>query len=288
MDLAEIELFGTLMRVGTTTETARVLGLSQPAISDRLKRLESRLGFLLFQRRGNRLEPSAEALELYAQTGAVFAAQKDIRARIEAIRGDQSRPVTISATPAVVEGYLAPRLTRAGYRGWARSLRLWVGEPEDDVGRGRADIGMQLAVPPRPDLAEETLGDVALVAVMLPDHPLAARASLVVGDFRDQPLVGFDPDWSPMGAVIRRVFRAEGLPYRLACQVPYSSTVCHMITACGGIGIIDAMTAESLLTTGLVTRPIEHVPTLPLRAFYRRDTPLRARAQQLLRALAEV
>jgi len=53
VDLAEIELFGTLMRVGTTIETARVLGLSQPAISDRLKRLESRLGFLLFQRRGN-------------------------------------------------------------------------------------------------------------------------------------------------------------------------------------------------------------------------------------------
>jgi len=128
---------------------------------------------------------------------------------------------------------------------------------------------------------------VALVAVMPPDHLLAARPALVIADFRDQPLVGFDPDWSPMGAVIRRAFRAEGLTYQLACQVLYSSTVCHMISACGGIGIIDAMTADSLLTTGLVTRPIERVPSLPLRAFFRRDTPLRAAAQQLLRALGE-
>ena len=79
MDLAEIEVFGTLMRVGSTVETARVLRLSQPAVSDRLKRLEARLGFLLFQRKGNRLEPTAEALDLYPETVAVFAAQKEIR-----------------------------------------------------------------------------------------------------------------------------------------------------------------------------------------------------------------
>jgi DNA-binding transcriptional LysR family regulator len=285
MDLAEIEVFGTLMRVGTTVETARVLRLSQPAVSDRLKRLEARLGFLLFQRKGNRLEPTAEALDLYPETVAVFAAQKEIRDRIEAIRSDQQRPLTISATPAIVEGFLAPRLARAGYRGWAQSLRLWVGDPEDDVRKERADIGMQMAVPPRADLVEETLCDVALMAVFRPDSPLARGAELSLTEIAGQPLVGFDPDWSPMGAVIRKAFLGQGLPYRPACQVPYSSTVCHMVAACGGVGIVDAMTASTPLTASLLVRPIQQAPTLALRAFSRRETALRARAQEVLMVL---
>lgn len=40
MDLTEVELFGTLMQTGTATETARVLGISQPGVSARLKRME--------------------------------------------------------------------------------------------------------------------------------------------------------------------------------------------------------------------------------------------------------
>lgn len=288
MDLAEIEVFGTLMRVRTTIETARVLRLSQPAVSDRLKRLETRLGFLLFQRRGNRLEPTAEAIDLYSQTAAIFMAQKEIRDRVEAIRGDQQRPVTISATPAVVEGFLAPRLARAGYKGWARSLRLWVGEPEEDVRKGRADIGMQMAVPPRADLVEETLCQVPLMAVFVPGSPLRHKAELSLQDIAAHPLIGFDPDWSPMGAVIHKAFLSQGLSYRLACQVPYSSTVCHMVAACGGVGIIDAMTAASPLTTALSVRPVPQVPPLALRAFHRRDIPLRARAQEVLLALHEM
>jgi len=287
VNLAEIEVFGTLMRVGSTIETARVLRLSQPAISDRLKRLEARLGFLLFQRKGNRLEPTAEALDLYSKTDSIFEAQKEIRDRIEAIRGEQQRPVTISATPALVEGFLAPRLARAGYRGWAQSLRLWVGDPEDDVRKGRADIGMLMAVPPRADLVEQTLSKVALMAVFAPDNPLGRKAELSLSDIAAHPLVGFDPDWSPMGAVIRKAFQSQGLSYRLACQVPYSSTVCHMVAACGGVGIIDAMTADSPLTTSLAVRPLLHVPLLALRAFHRRDTPLRASAQKILMALCD-
>ncbi len=286
MDLAEIELFGTLMRVGTTVETARILGLSQPAISARLKRLESRVGFSLFHRSGNRLEPSAEAQELYAETAAIFSAQTEIRSRIEALRSHAMRPVTLSATPAVVEGYLAAHLAHAGYKGWARSLRIWIGEPENDVRSGRADIGMQMAVPPRAEFEAATLTEVALYAVMRADHPLGRRASLELADLRDEPLVCYDPDWSPMGGAIRRAFRAHGLDYRLACQVPFCSTVCHMVAACGGVGVIDRLTVDSLHNPGLVTRVLHQIPPIPLIVFHRRDEPLRMRAQELLTALA--
>jgi DNA-binding transcriptional LysR family regulator len=144
---------------------------------------------------------------------------------------------------------------------------------------------MQMAVPPRADLVEEKLGSVALMAVCGMNSPISQASELSLEEIAAHPLVGYDPDWSPMGAVIRNAFLSRGLRYKLACQVPYSSTVCHMVAACGGVGIIDAMTARSSLTNRLVVLPVPQLPPLSLHAFHRRDTPLRARAQDLLLAL---
>ena len=88
MNLRELELFGTLMRVGTTIETARVLGISQPGVSAQIRRLEAQLGFALFRRKGNRLEPTAEADQLMAAAAPAFAAQAALNLRIEGLRHD--------------------------------------------------------------------------------------------------------------------------------------------------------------------------------------------------------
>lgn len=285
MTLREMELFGTLMRVGTATETARVLGISQPGVSAQIKRLEQRLGFALFRRAGNRLEPTTEALSLFAEAAPAFAAQAALRQRIDGLRQGNAEPVAVSATPAIVAGFLAPRLRQAGYGGWRQRLRLWVTEPEADVRGGRADFGLQMAVPPMAEFTAITLAEVALVAVMRRGEAAAARPQIDLAAIARGPLVAYDPDWSPMGAVIRDAFRRAGLALDLAAEVPFCATVCDLVAACGGIGIIDAMTADRL-HPDLVARPIAEGLTLPLVAFHRRDAPMRAAAIALLDTLA--
>jgi len=53
----DIEIFRTVMTSGSATRAARVLGLSQPAVSMALRRLEQRAGLELFQRPGGKLQP---------------------------------------------------------------------------------------------------------------------------------------------------------------------------------------------------------------------------------------
>jgi DNA-binding transcriptional LysR family regulator len=286
MTLREIELFGTLMRVGTTIETARVLGISQPGVSAQIRRLEARLGFALFRRSGNRLEPTAEARLLFVEAAPAFAAQTALHQRIDGLRRGAGDPVAVSATPAIVEGFLAPRLAQAGYSGWRRRLRLWVTEPEPDVHGGRADFGLQMAVPPRAEFTAVTLSEVPLVAVLRRGDALSSRPRLDLATLARGPLVAYDPDWSPMGAVIRDGFRRAGLTLELSAEAPFCSTVCHLVAACGGIGIIDAMTARTL-GPELVARPLAEDMTLPLVAFHRRDQPMRAAAMALLDALGQ-
>lgn len=285
MDLRELELFGTLMRVGTTTETARLLGISQPGVSGQLKRLESRLGVSLFHRTGNRLEPTHEANELFALAVPIFNTHALIRSKLPALRNLASRPVSVSATPALVEGFIGPILIRAGYRNWKKRIVLRVHSPEDDLRSGEADIGLQMALPPKAEFQAYKIGHIPLVAVLRKDHPLAQMKELTCAAVSTHPLVCYNADWSPMGGTIRAAFTAQGLSYDPACVVPFCANVCSMVRACGGVGIVDAMTVRDYVMQGLISRPITDIPNVSIIAFHRRNEPLRAPVQDLLTAL---
>ncbi len=281
-----MELFGTLMRVGTTIETARVLGISQASVSAQLKRLEGRIGFRLFHRTGNRLEPTAEAHRLFEEAAPIFATHTQIRSRLVQLAAQAGAPVSVSATPAVVEGWLAPRLASAGFRDWRNRLHLRVTEPEVDVRRGLADLGLMMAVPPKAEFVSYRPMRVPLYAVMRRDCPLAGRDALSVSDLGNHALVCYNPATSPMGLVIQDTFKAAGIRYDPACVVPFSSTVCTLVEACGGIGIIDALTVGRLTSRALVTARLVDAPEIGVALFHRRE-PLSAPVQDLLHHLLD-
>ena len=64
MRATEIETFRAIMSSGSTRKAATLLGVTQPAVSQSLKRLEAEAGFELFQRLGGRLNPTPEARAL--------------------------------------------------------------------------------------------------------------------------------------------------------------------------------------------------------------------------------
>ena len=67
VSLRLLEIFAAMMRCSTTVETAEFLGVSQPAVSAGLRQLENQLGITLFERTGRRLQPTAEARDLFEE-----------------------------------------------------------------------------------------------------------------------------------------------------------------------------------------------------------------------------
>ena len=103
-------------------------------------------------------------------------------------------------------------------------------------------------------------------------------------DFKDEPLVCYDPEWSPMGGAIRKAWHRAGLAYAPRCVVPFCSTVCQLITTCGGIGFVDAFTARGCWPD-LAFRRVNDLPDVALVMFHARDRPLLSRARQVADAL---
>jgi DNA-binding transcriptional LysR family regulator len=62
LDMRHVEVFRALHVAGTMSAAARVLNVSQPAISRMIAYLEGRLGFALFERKNGRLYPTSRSM----------------------------------------------------------------------------------------------------------------------------------------------------------------------------------------------------------------------------------
>jgi DNA-binding transcriptional LysR family regulator len=97
-------------RLGSFTRAAEELGMSQPAISQQVKRLERRLRTALFVRRGRGVSLTADGLQLCLE---VRSARERIDAAIAALerRGGSSNLVTLAVSNGFASLWLLPKLS---------------------------------------------------------------------------------------------------------------------------------------------------------------------------------
>ena len=111
IDSIELRILHALSASGSLTQVATSLGLSQPAISQRLKRLENRLEVPLIERqgRGVRLTPAGRIL---ADHGRTVVAEIDAAlAAIEDLRGDRGGVLRMAGFPSA-SATIVPRFMR--------------------------------------------------------------------------------------------------------------------------------------------------------------------------------
>jgi len=103
-----LRAFEAAVRLGSFTDAAAELGLTQGAVSHQIRELETRLGIPLFERRARGIVPT-EPGETYLPF--VKDALGRLRAGAEALRPAQDdRVLTVSCSPNFASKWLVPRL----------------------------------------------------------------------------------------------------------------------------------------------------------------------------------
>ena len=100
IDSTELRILSVLAATGSLTAAASTLGLSQPAVSQRIKRVETRLEVPLIERqgRGVRLTPAGQIL---ADHGRTVSAEIDAAlAAIDDLRGERSGTLRLVGFPS--------------------------------------------------------------------------------------------------------------------------------------------------------------------------------------------
>jgi len=279
MELRHLRAFVAVAEELSFGRAAARLHMTQPPLSQQIKRLEREVGAELLLRTTRRVEltPAGEAFLREARV-ALTAADSALEAARRAAAGETGRVVLGFSGPTSYRELLL--LTRE-FRRERPSVRLEVagpffgGELADRLRRHEIDAGL-LRLPLFDDdgaLCSRELVRHPLVAAVPHDHALAGRTELRFADLAGVPIVAYP---AGRGSVIRERLRTlgreRGIRLAEAQQAPDTHTVLSLAAAGAGIGVVP-VSAIQLGVPGLEFVPLTDVPPVPLGLAWRAGDP---------------
>jgi len=148
VDLAELRAFCAAVDLGSLGSAARLLRVSQPALSKRMRALEALAGAQLLVRSPRGIATTAAGERLYVEARKLLA-QADAVEELMAGLSDEDPPVRLAVSHTIAEFVLPPRLVEYEQsRGRHLSVELVIANSvvvRDLVGAGRAEIGIAAA-----------------------------------------------------------------------------------------------------------------------------------------------
>ncbi len=289
-----VEVFRAVMTSGSVTGAAEALFTSQPTVSRELSRLESLLGFALFDRLRGRLQPTARAWALFDEVQRSYAGLERVADTALRLRQFTQGQLSLACLPAFSHALLPGACARfqAAHPGVSVSVDpLESPLLEERLAAQAHDLGVTEHDGELAGAHPQLLLELDEVAVLPAEHPLLARPRLAPADFAGQAFVSFHPrdryrQW------VDKVFADAGVDRQLAVETDSAVAVCAMVRHGLGLAIVNPLTALALATpgAGLAVRPLTF--SIPFRVFsvrpaHRPGNPLVARLEAALQAECE-
>lgn len=258
----EIEIFRTVMASGSASKAASLLGISQPAVSQSIRKLESNAGFALFARLRGRLHPTPEARALLHEVERSFIGMNAIEHRMRALRQFGLDRLSIASYPAFGLTFVPRALARLaaakGSAGMRPQVSLQVLSSRDVLDRvlaGQADFGLMADEMPVTGLEHSMFARFPGIVVMHSRHRLARVKIVQPSQLAGEPFLALNPE----DASRRRLERAladHRVSLSIAAETPYAASVCEMALLKLGIGFVNPITALDYAKRGLAIRPL--------------------------------
>ncbi|MFE7630935.1 LysR family transcriptional regulator [Kocuria sp. NPDC057446] len=264
MDTRHLRAFVAVAEELHFSRAADRLGVSQPQLSQQIRKLERELNATLFDRstRSVRLTDAGSAALEPAR--ALLRDADAVRHAALVGRSEVFGRVTIGYAGASSREIL-PRLARAvrsEHPGIELALQSLVygGTAPAQVAAGTVDIGFSRLPVRRTDVNSRVVVYERVVVALPADHPLAAGATVRVKDLADEPFVTFP---ATQGSTVRdammRVTAAHGFTPRVLQEAPDSYAILGLVAA--GMGVtITVSSVQHIDTPGLVYRDLAGSP----------------------------
>ena len=210
--------FLAVVREGSLSRAARVLGTTQPTTGRQVAALEASLGAKLFTRSLDGLSPTEAGLRLIpsveAMAAAAETAHRSVSGEIDEARGT----VRITASEVIGGEVLPTILADLRARHPQIAIELALSNRNEDLLRGDADIAVRMVRPTQGALVVKRIGR---IDVGLYGHRRYLKAHAMprkLGDLAGHALIGYDRDQAAalmaakMGAPITRdtfAFRSD-------------------------------------------------------------------------------
>ena len=240
MELRQLEYFVAVAHHRHFGRAAEAIYVTQPALSQQIRRLEAELGVALLRRtsRGVELTPAGD--DLLGRAQAILAEAAAARADMDEHAGVVRGAVRLAATAA--DALHLPEALAAFHRdhpGVRIALRqASAAEALELVRRGAVDLAVLSPAGDAGGLAVTPLAEEPLRLIVEPGDPLAG-ARVGLGDLRGRPFVLAEPG-SALRETVMAACQAEGFSPVPQLEVGDPSAVRYLVAAGLGLALVPA------------------------------------------------
>jgi DNA-binding transcriptional LysR family regulator len=237
------------------SETARALGLTQAAVSQRIQALEKALDESLFHRRAGSvlLTEAGRSLHVYARK--ILDLHAEARSAITGCEAPIGGELTIAASSIPGE-HLLPALL-SGFRRKYPGIRIRAAVSDSEavmaqVERGEASVGLVGQKADSPNLEFRFLVSDRMALVIPPDHTLGKRRAASVGQLAAYPLI-----LREAGSGLRHCFEkaldrtGKSLAdLRVALELGSNEAIKRAVQRGVGVAVLSAITVQKEVAAG--------------------------------------
>jgi len=258
MDVKLLETFNAVMEAQSMTGAARLLGLTQPAVSTQVARLEVQLGFSLFERVNGRLKASDRGRVFHREVRNVLGRIEKLGEDAKSIRAGVSENIVVASHPSASIS-LMPSVVKELLELRPKARVKMINRTSEEVRSifetGVADVAIAEWPIHIPNI-ELRRYVVPCVAIHPLDHPLADLDVITPADTSGMPFIAM-PDTRLIGHQIRSAFVEAGAAFTPVTESEYFSSICGLVAAGCGVSVVDRWSAETFRPLGLAVKRFE-------------------------------
>jgi LysR family transcriptional regulator, regulator for metE and metH len=252
LETRDLRLVQAIAEAGGATRAAKLLHLSQSAVSHQLRGLEERLGVDLFRRAGGRLciTPAGEKLVELAQQVLLPLLQTELELKRGGFR---ERPKLRVATQCYTAYHWLPKALHALMSAHPEvELVLQgeiVGDADEHLREGRADVVLCVMAPGKGPFTRVPLFKDELVLAVPRGHPLSRKKFVEGSDLAEETLIQNQTSAQERDRVKKLLFGAHG-GVKHVVRLPVTEAVLDLVQAGMGVSILAGFTLAGRIQRG--------------------------------------
>ena len=239
INLNELSAFLAAVEHGSFSEAGRQLGLSQPAVSQKIEHLEKYLGTRLFQREGRSLRLTEAGMVLRPIAQQLVASSIRLEESMASLQGALVGEITIGCSAAAGK-YLLPRMI-ACFRKTSPQVRINIHEfnqqiVESRLVSGEASLGICNKQPIHKYLESKEIFEEDVVLIVPAQHPWARFGYIEPFDLPSEPLLIGDEAEDPHEAWVALLAEYGITPGELKIAMQIDNPEARVIAVAEGVG----------------------------------------------------
>jgi DNA-binding transcriptional LysR family regulator len=249
MNIEHLRTFQEIIKLGSFSEVAKRLHISQPAVSFQIQRLEQELGVRLIDRSQRSAAPTEAGKGLLRFAEAVGEGREKLRRDLEQMKEEVSGDLKIAASTIPGEYLLPPLLAKFKNLHPAVTIQVDVSDSLTVMGNIREnayEIGFCGVIPESRDLDYFKIDSDEIVLIAYPEHPFAGRREIAPPELEGEPFIFREVNSGTRRSLEKLLEKAGVATGKLIAHMVLSSpqAVISAVAAGAGIAFVSSLAVE--------------------------------------------